>query len=69
MGDRPEWIRCIKHTHADRLKESWCGRTLYSFDWAFQDIDHAVYSIQSEARQVPCPACLEAIRVIMDTDP
>jgi hypothetical protein len=61
MTNRPEYIRCIQHTHADRKKTSWCGKSIYSFDWVFQDIDHAIYATMSEARQVPCPECIAAI--------
>lgn len=61
MLERPEYIKCIQHTHAELQKTSWCGRKLYSFDWAFQDIDHAVYSVQSGSCQIPCPECLDKI--------
>lgn len=57
-GERPEYVRCIKHTHKDRKKKSWCGKSLYSFDWVFQDLDHAAYSQIEESRQLPCPECL-----------
>lgn len=65
---RPEYIRCIQHTHADLLKTSWCGEKLSSFDWVFQDIDHAIYSVQSGSRQVPCPDCLNKIYEILKDD-
>jgi len=51
---RPEYIKCIQHTHVDLPETSWCGEKLFSFDWAFQDIDDAVYSVQQGSRQVPC---------------
>jgi hypothetical protein len=61
MSNRPEYIRCIQHTHADRKKTSWGGKSIYSFDWVFQDIDHAIYATMNEALQVPCPECIAAI--------
>lgn len=64
---RPEWIRCIKHNHADYDKEAWCGRKISCFDWVFQDIDHAAYATMGEARQVPCPDCIDTIvKVLKD---
>ena len=62
--NRPEYIRCIQHTHADKQKTSWCGERLSNFDWCFQDIDHATYTVMNEGRQVPCPDC---VNVIMET--
>ncbi len=64
MTNRPEYISCIQHTHADRVKTSWCGKTLYTFDWFFQNIDHAAHTVMNEARQVPCPECIAAIREV-----
>jgi hypothetical protein len=64
MTNRLDYIKCIQHTHAERKKTSWCGKSLYSFDWVFQDIDHAVYATMNEARQVPCPECIAAIREV-----
>jgi hypothetical protein len=63
---RPEYIKCIQHTHVDLPKTSWCGEKLFSFDWAFQDIDHAVYSVQQGSRQVPCPDCLKKIYEVLN---
>lgn len=62
---RPDYIKCIKHSHADLEKTSWCGKPLSPFDWVFQSIDHAVYSIQNEDRLIPCPKCLEKITIIL----
>jgi hypothetical protein len=65
---KPEYIRCIRHTHAERLNTSWCGKNLYSFDLPFQDIDHAVYAVEHESRLVPCPDCLDTIFKIFGND-
>lgn len=64
MTNRSDYIKCIQHTHADRKRTSWCGKTISSFDWVFCDIDHAVYATMSYARQVPCPECVAAIREV-----
>ena len=65
---RPEYIRCIQHTHVDKQKTSWCGEKLYSFDWVFQDIDHATYTVMNGGRQVPCPDCINSIIEILKND-
>ena len=67
-NSRTEYIKCIQHTRADLPKTSWCGNKLYSFDRVFQDIDHAVYSVQSGSRQVPCPDCVNKIHEVLKTD-
>ena len=65
---RLDYIKCIKHTHADLPNTSWCGEKLSSFDWVFQDIDHAVYSVQFGSRNIPCPDCLNKIYGVLKND-
>jgi hypothetical protein len=65
---RPDYIKCIQHTHADLPKTSWCGEKLSSFDWVFRDIDHAVYSVQFGSRNIPCPECLNKIYEVLKND-
>lgn len=60
---RPEHIRCIRHTHADKRGLSWCGKAVSNFDLCFQDIDHAAYSAQNGSRLLPCSECVEEIFV------
>ena len=60
-NQRPAYVKCIQHTHAEKLKTSWCGNKLYYFDWVFQDIDHAAYSAMSGGYNVPCPECINAV--------
>jgi hypothetical protein len=64
MTDRPDYIKCIQHSHTERKRTTWCGKSLSCFDWAFVDIDHAAYAAMSEARLVPCPECIAAIREV-----
>ena len=66
--NRPDYIKCIQHTSVELSKTSWCGEKLTSSDWVFQDIDHAVYSVQSGSRMVPCPDCLEKIYGVLKND-
>jgi len=63
MG-RAEHIKCIAHTHADKIGVAWCGRRLVH-EWAFVDIDHAVYTVEQKQRLVPCQACVAAICQIL----
>jgi hypothetical protein len=46
--------------------KSWCGEDLHYFDWAYQNIDHAAYSIINGSRQVPCSRCLKAIAKVLE---
>ena len=68
MTERPEYIRCIQHTHAEKQKTSWCGKQLFSYDWVFQDIDHATYTMMNGGRLVPCPDCVNAIINVLKND-
>lgn len=56
---RPDYVKCIKHTHAN-MKNSWCNRRLFA-EFAFVDIDHAAYNALSKGRLVACPECVSAI--------
>lgn len=66
--NRPEWIRCIQHTHIDDQNTSWCGKRLSNFDLPFQDIDHATYSVKNGSRLVPCPECVDTIIGILKNE-
>lgn len=69
MNNRPEYIKCIQHTSADLSKTSWCGEALTPSDWTFQNIDHAVYSIQDGSRLIPCVHCLKNISEVFEKIP
>jgi hypothetical protein len=65
VDNRPEYIRCIAHTHADYLGQPWCGAAstgIAGHRAFFQSLDHAAYAIRAQSRLVPCPECLEAAR-------
>jgi hypothetical protein len=61
MSERPEYVHCVEHDHADLKGTSWCGRRLWSMDWRFVDIDHAANNGLNGGRLVACPACVTAI--------
>ena len=54
-------MRHIKHSHQNRDHKTWCGAPIQPFDWLFQDIDHAVYSIMQGSLIDVCDDCLDAI--------
>lgn len=58
---RPDYVKCIRRSHADHLKESWCGRALESFEWAFEGADHAAESGKNRDRLVACKECVAAV--------
>lgn len=54
-------IKHIRHTHADRDGEAWCGAKVSSVDWTFADIDHAAYNGMNGGRLLSCKKCVEAV--------
>jgi hypothetical protein len=58
---RFDYIKCIRHTHADKRQMTWCGLPV-SYDFVFESIDHAAYNSLDEGRLLICPKCSEAIR-------
>jgi hypothetical protein len=56
-------IAHIKHTHAARPAMAWCGAALSSFDWCFQDIDHAAYECANPSliEVDVCNPCVDAV--------
>lgn len=50
---------CIKHSHFSLKDKSWCGKKLETFDWAFNDLDHAAYN-QNHMSVSVCPECIQA---------
>lgn len=67
MPDREEYINCIRHTHAEKLKESWCGRQVDLFEWTFMNIDHAAYNALNGGRLVACPDCVKAVEATLSS--
>ena len=59
MQDRPEWVRCITHTHVDLLTKTWCGRNAEG--WNFVDASHAAENGRKDGRLVACRKCVAAI--------
>ena len=56
-----DWIKHVRHTHAEKPHEAWCGERIWSSDWVFQDIDHAAYTLMQNRYLVPCPDCIRKI--------
>ena len=67
--DRPEYITCVRHTHEDKKKMSWCGRNIQDVGFYFVDIDHAAYDQLDKDRLLICPECLaEIIKALKTQD-
>jgi hypothetical protein len=63
--DRPEYVKCVKHTHADKQGESWCGRMISS-EFAFDGVEAAAYEGLRGGRLLVCPQCLEKIEAALN---
>lgn len=63
---RPEYVTCIKHTHADRKGKSWCGRPAEGF--LFVSIDHAAYARTQRIRLLVCPDCAKNVTERLNSD-
>ena len=59
MSKRPESITCIRQTHAEHLRETWCGQRVL-LDFVFINLDHAAYNGLEGGRLVACPECTAA---------
>lgn len=68
---RPEYIKCIAHTHADKIGQSLCGRAIGSKgpdgelrarEFVFIAIDHWFYNEVAGGRLIGCNDCLDTIR-------
>ncbi len=64
MAERPDWLCCVTRTKGVPGTGvpglSWCGRQLWSYEWAFVDLDHARRTVELGQRLVPCEACMAA---------
>lgn len=58
-AERPDYVKCIAHTHAQLIGNSWCGRDV-RMEWAFRDVDHAASNGRQGGYLVACPACAAA---------
>lgn len=65
---RPDYIKCIRHTHEKMKTTSWCGREIPRSEWHFVDIDHAAYNVMSGGRLLACESCISKIVEIIDGD-
>lgn len=64
MSNRPDWLKCIRHTHVEKERLSWCGRDVgkpnaLGCEWTFVNLDHAAYANANGTRLLPCPACVK----------
>lgn len=57
----PEWVRCIRHTHIDKLGTAWCGRVVTPAEHLFFDPGHAANNGMVDGHLVACPSCVQAV--------
>ncbi len=55
----------IRRPDESAKNKSYCGIALTSFDWCFQNVDHALLTIEQEGSIAPCKDCLESIQRII----
>lgn len=59
----------IRHTHEEKKVLAWCGSPLSNTEWAFENVDHALYTLVREASQTPCNDCRRKIEGVFDGYP
>lgn len=58
---RADYIKCIRRTHVDLIRSSWCGRQI-GFEWCFVDVSHAAENGAQAGRLVACPDCVASVQ-------
>lgn len=51
----------IKFPLENNKKDSWCGAVISPTEWALEDAQHALLSIEQGSLVQPCKECLKAI--------
>jgi hypothetical protein len=64
---RPDYVKCVQHTHADKKNQTWCGRSTDQFEWTFVNLDHAAYNALQGGRLVLCDNCRAAAIAALST--
>lgn len=59
MG-RPEYVVCVTNNSRTE-RQSFCGRKLLSYEYAFVSADHVVFSGINGSRLMPCPECRQVL--------
>lgn len=65
--ERPDYIKCIRHTHEEMKTTSWCGRYIPRSEWYFVDIDHAAYNAMNGGRLVACEGCVSKVTELLQS--
>lgn len=47
---------------------AWCGAPDGIMEWRFVDATHALLALRNGTAITPCPACLRAIRLVIDAE-
>ena len=67
MSKRPEYVRCVMHTHMNKANTSWCGKELWNFEIIFVDVDDALYTRMNQDRLLICPECMAEIQKVLNS--
>lgn len=61
---RPDYVKCVRRSapSSGTPGKTLCGRNFWSFEWTFQDVEHALQNEEQGGRLVTCPECAAAIR-------
>lgn len=54
-------MKCVEHSHVDLKGQTWCGRRVDPFEFAFQGADHAAENGRQQGSLVACRACVRKI--------
>lgn len=53
---------------ADVTAVAWCTELVHPQSWRFVGVDHVVLSLVAQNGIKPCPACLRAIREVINAE-
>lgn len=58
----------IKVPAENNKKESWCGAVISPMEWAFEDAQHALLSIEDGSGISVCIECLKSIHGVINEE-
>lgn len=58
----------IKFPEENNKKEGWCGAVILPTEWAFEDAQHALLSIEGGSGISVCIECLKSIHGVINEE-
>lgn len=58
----------IKFTAENNKKDGWCGAVISPTEWAFEDAQHALLSIEDGSGISVCIECLKDMRSVINEE-